>query len=51
MKVLENDKTIQTGTKIDYNNPDLILSDSNVIRTQNHLVCKRTLSHTAKLAK
>ena len=28
-----------------------ILSDSNVIRTHNHLVRKRTLNHLAKLAK
>ena len=27
------------------------LSESNVIRTHNHLVCKRTLNHIAKLAK
>ena len=28
----------------------LSLSDSNWIRTRNHLVCKRTLNHLAKLA-
>ena len=28
----------------------LILSDSNEIRTHNHLVCKPTLNHVAKLA-
>ena len=28
-----------------------IARDSNVIRTHNHLVCKRTLNHLAKLAK
>ena len=28
-----------------------ILSDCNWTRTQNHLVCKRTLNHLAKLAK
>ena len=27
----------------------LCLSDSNGIRTHNHLVCKRTLNHLAKL--
>ena len=27
------------------------LSDSNVIQTHNHLVCKRTLNHLTKLAK
>ena len=51
MKVLENDKTIQTEAKIGHNKSDLILSDNNGIRIQNHLVCKRTLSHIAKLAK
>ena len=28
-----------------------ILSDSNRIRTHNHLICKRTLNHLTKLAK
>ena len=35
------------------NDPHLMstsLSDSNGIRTHNHLVCKRTLNHLAKLA-
>ena len=40
-----NDTTIAEYAQLDY------LSNCNGTRTHNHLVCKRTLNHLAKLAK
>ena len=34
-----------------YDQMEIVLSDCNWTRTQNHLVCKRTLNHLAKLTK
>ena len=39
------------GTSCSKQTPYLNLSDNNGIQTQNHLVCKWTLNHFAKLAK